>query len=60
MEGAFGTMYGESQAARQSLKQVIESEAVKGFPEVVVGESISDCICHMYVIYSQIHKYLPN
>jgi len=47
VEGAFGTMYGESQAARQSLKQVIESEAVKGFPEVVVGESISDCICHM-------------
>lgn len=47
VEGEFGKMYGESQAARLSLKQVIESEAVKGFPEVVVGESISDCICHM-------------
>ena len=47
VEGEFGKMYGESQAARLSLKQAIESEAVKGFPEVVVGESISDCICHM-------------
>merc|ERR1719228_2582232 len=47
VEGEFGKMYGESQAARLSLKQVIESEGVKGFPEVVVGESISDCICHM-------------
>ena len=40
-------MYGESQAARLSPKQVIEAEQVKGFPEVVVGESISDCIGHM-------------
>merc|ERR1712045_1052686 len=36
-----------SQAARVSLRQVINSECVKGFPEVVVGDNISDCICHM-------------
>jgi hypothetical protein len=27
--------------------QVIETEQVKGFPEVVVAESITDGICHM-------------
>ncbi|XP_023327909.1 solute carrier family 12 member 4 isoform X2 [Eurytemora carolleeae] len=47
VQGEFGKMYGESQAARQSLKQVIETEQVKGFPEVVVNESITDGICHM-------------
>merc|ERR1719500_1169719 len=47
VEGVFGNMYGESQAAKLALKQVIEQESVKGFPEVVVGESISDCIGHM-------------
>jgi len=45
--GEFGKKFGESQAARQILKQVLESEAVKGFPEVVIGESISRCICHL-------------
>jgi len=47
VQGEFGKMYGESQAARQSLKQVIEAEQVKGFPEVVVNESISQGITHM-------------
>lgn len=47
VDGQFGRMYGESQAARQSLKQVIEMEGVKGFPETVVGDNISDCICHL-------------
>lgn len=47
VQGEFGKMYGESQAARQALKQTIEGEQVKGFPEVVVNESISDGISHM-------------
>merc|ERR1719369_1925457 len=40
-------LFGELQAARLRLKQALESEDVKGFPEVVVGESISGCICHL-------------
>ena len=47
VQGEYGKMYAESQAARVSLRQVINSECVKGFPEVVVGDNISDCICHM-------------
>merc|ERR1712223_419173 len=43
----FGNMYGESQAAKRALKQVIEQESVKGFPEVVVGTNVSDCISHV-------------
>ena len=27
--------------------QVIEQESVKGFPEVVVGTNVSDCISHV-------------
>ena len=47
VQGEYGSCYAESQAARVSLRQVINGEGVKGFPEVVVGENISDCICHM-------------
>jgi len=47
VEGVFGNMYGESQAAKLALKQVIEQESVKGFPEVVVGTNVSDCISHV-------------
>jgi len=47
VEGRFGKKFGELQAARLSLKQALESEDVKGFPEVVVGESVSGCICHL-------------
>ena len=47
VQGEYGKMYAEAQAARVSLRQVINNENVKGFPEVVVGDNISDCICHM-------------
>lgn len=47
VEGQFGKMYGEAQAARQSIRQAIESENVKGFPEVVVTESVTDGISHL-------------
>jgi potassium/chloride transporter 4/5/6 len=40
-------MYGEAQAARQSIRQAIEAENVKGFPEVVVAESVADGISHL-------------
>lgn len=47
VEGEFGKMYGESQAARQSIRQAIQAESVKGFPEVVVAESVTDGISHL-------------
>jgi len=47
VQGEYGKMFAESQAARVSLRQVINGEGVKGFPEVVVGENVSDCISHM-------------
>ena len=37
IEGTFDKMYGESQAARLSLRQGIQEEGVKGFPDVVVS-----------------------
>ena len=43
------------------MLQVIEQEAVKGFPEVVVGHNISDCISHVIQVqrtpvqYSALH-----
>merc|ERR1712088_450559 len=36
VQGEYGKMYAEAQAARVSLRQVINNENVKGFPEVVV------------------------
>ena len=45
--GEYGKMYGESQAAKQSLHNVIKDESVKGFADVVVSKNISDGICHL-------------
>merc|ERR1719411_2597824 len=36
IEGTFDKMYGESQAARLSIRQGIQEEGLKGFPDVVV------------------------
>ena len=47
IEGTFDKMYGESQAARLSLRQGIQEEGVKGFPDVVVSTNVSDGICHL-------------
>ena len=91
VEGEFGCMYGESQAARLALKQVtytpvistlpvlcfgtvwchplvsltwsvqvIEQESVKGFPEVVVGTNVSDCISHVIQVQSKLPEYTPT
>ena len=32
--------------------QVIEQESVKGFPEVVVGTNVSDCISHVIQVHN--------
>ncbi|CAB4064973.1 SLC12A4_6 [Lepeophtheirus salmonis] len=40
-------MYGEAQAAKFSIQQVIKDEAVKGFADVVVSKDISDGVCHL-------------
>ena len=47
LEGTFARMYGETQAARLSLSQTIKDEGVKGFPDVVASNNISDGICHL-------------
>ena len=47
IEGTFDKMYGESQAARLSIRQGIQEEGVKGFPDVVVSTNVSDGICHL-------------
>merc|ERR1719507_1672228 len=47
LEGTFDKMFGESQAARLSLRQGINDEGVKGFPDVVVSSNVSDGICHL-------------
>ena len=47
LEGPFSQMFGESQAARLSLRQAINDEGVKGFPDVVVSNNVSDGICHL-------------
>merc|ERR1712088_2457 len=47
LEGTFDKMFGESQAARLSLRQGINDEGVKGFPDVVVSTNVSDGICHL-------------
>merc|ERR1711936_1528429 len=39
LEGTFDKMFGESQAARLSLRQGINDEGVKGFPDVVVSSN---------------------
>ena len=47
LEGHFSKMYGEAQAAKMSMQQVIKDEQVKGFADVVVSSNISDGICHL-------------
>lgn len=54
VEGSFTKMYGESQAAKQSLRQAIRDEGAKGFPDVVASSNVSEGICHLYVISKKI------
>merc|ERR1719220_3241229 len=47
LEGEFSAMYAESQAARNSIRQGLGEEGVKGFADVVVSNNISEGICHL-------------
>jgi len=47
LEGEFSAMYAESQAARNSIRQGLGEEGVKGFADVVVSNNISEGICHV-------------
>lgn len=40
-------MFAESQAARNSIRQALRDEGVKGFAEVVVSNNTTDGICHV-------------
>ena len=42
------------------LLQVIEQESVKGFPEVVVGTNVSDCISHVIQVFFITHPGQPS
>uniref|UniRef100_A0A646QE31 Solute carrier family 12 member 6 n=1 Tax=Hemiscolopendra marginata TaxID=943146 RepID=A0A646QE31_9MYRI len=47
IDGDFIKCYGESQAAKQSLKKVMGEEKVKGFADVVVANNTFDGISHL-------------
>ncbi|XP_067137422.1 LOW QUALITY PROTEIN: solute carrier family 12 member 6-like [Centruroides vittatus] len=47
LEGDYSKMYSESQAAKLSLRRIMEEEKVKGFADVVVAKNVSDGICHL-------------
>jgi hypothetical protein len=39
-------MFAESQAARNSIRQTLKDEGVKGFADVIVSKNVTDGICH--------------
>lgn len=47
IEGDFTQKYSEVQAAKQSLKNVMAEEKVKGFADVLVANKVSEGLCHM-------------
>ncbi|XP_019629349.1 PREDICTED: solute carrier family 12 member 4-like isoform X3 [Branchiostoma belcheri] len=47
VEGEYVDNYGTWQAAKQSLKRVMEEEKVKGFCEVMVTPNVIQGLCHM-------------
>lgn len=47
LNGEFSSMFAESQAARNSIRQALRDEGVKGFAEVVVSNNTTDGICHV-------------
>lgn len=47
LEGNFESLYGEAQTARLSIRKTINDEGVKGFPDVVASQNITDGICHL-------------
>ena len=47
LEGAYGNLVGECEAARKSIQNTIKEEGVKGFADIVVSNNVSDSICHL-------------
>ncbi|KAG1712135.1 Solute carrier family 12 member 4 [Nymphon striatum] len=47
IEGEFCKNYGETQAAKLSLKKAMDEEKVKGFADVVVSKNVTDGINHI-------------
>ncbi|GAB6021396.1 hypothetical protein CHUAL_004003 [Chamberlinius hualienensis] len=47
LEGDFTKRYGEAQAAKQSLKKIMEEDKVKGFSDVLVARNVIDGINHL-------------
>uniref|UniRef100_A0A1W7R9K3 Solute carrier family 12 member 4 n=1 Tax=Hadrurus spadix TaxID=141984 RepID=A0A1W7R9K3_9SCOR len=47
LEGDYSKMYSEAQAAKQSLRKMMEDEKVKGFADVVVTKCVTDGISHL-------------
>lgn len=47
LEGEYSHMYAESAAARNSLRQCLRDEGVKGFADVCVSNKVTDGICHV-------------
>uniref|UniRef100_T1IJ08 Solute carrier family 12 member 4 n=1 Tax=Strigamia maritima TaxID=126957 RepID=T1IJ08_STRMM len=47
IEGEFVKNYGEAQAAKQSLRNVMNEEKVKGFADVVVAHSVIGGVSHL-------------
>ena len=40
-------MYAEAQAVRNSIRQALRDEGVKGFADVVVSTNTTEGICHV-------------
>ncbi|XP_055941614.1 solute carrier family 12 member 4-like isoform X2 [Argiope bruennichi] len=47
IEGSFEKMYSEAQAAKLSLKRVMDEEKVKGFADVLVAKDLTEGICNL-------------
>ena len=47
LDGEFSKMFAESQAAKNSIRQSLRDEGVKGFADVVVSTNVIDGISHV-------------
>ncbi|XP_023230852.1 solute carrier family 12 member 6-like [Centruroides sculpturatus] len=47
IEGDFTQKYSEAQAAKQTLKNVMVEEKVKGFADVLVANNVPEGLCHI-------------
>lgn len=47
LEGEYHKMIGEAQAAKQSLSRIAKEEKVKGFVDVIIGNSTNEAVKHL-------------